>query len=693
MKLSDQKKEEIVSKLQQDIDAANAFYEEEIEPKVLERYEIYNADKGFYRRMFPLLSQNCELYTTDVRDTIGSAMPSLMKTFFGSSDVISIVGKDGTEQDNQRAQVMQDLINYELDKANSYMRFHQWIQDSLITNAGVLKVDWERTYKPVQQTQEINLEAYQQFAQAAEKEDIKILSIEPNELNGTMLITFETKTIDKNQPRMMNLLASEFRYSPDATSLEDCDFVAHRKIVSIDYLRKQEQNGMYSNVAELAENASAPHYTTLDTHNNRNIDAEPNKTDSGRKKVELYECYVKINVDDNPDALLTPMIITISNGVILRAEENTYERNPFFFINPMPDPHKIWPETGFVDLIAPIQHAKTAILRQMVYNMAQGNDSRMAVDTTLLTDVNDLLENRRYIRINGEANKALQPIPTAPLQSWTFNMLEYLDSTKENRTGITKYNQGMDTNSLNKTATGINIITQQANMRLEQIARTFAETGIRDLFRFLVKMNQLFISEETVIRLTNGPMQIAPDDLDGEFDLAVNAAMGTSTKQQNIQNLQMIEAMVEKLAQVGLAGPQQFYNMFSKIVEELGYKNADNFVMNPQQLQQQQQQQQAAQQAQEAQEAPPEPLDQKVSVTYDDLPWQAQMQLLKKMGFDVNPEMFTEKTTQDALKEAVHAHAKADATSDHARGLSDVATAKYLQQMQGGNVDGPEQSY
>ena len=86
--ISDTKRDEIVSKLQQDIDAANAYYEETVEPKIIERYQIYNADKAFYAKMFPKLSKRCELVSTDVQDTIESTMPSLMKTFHGSTDVV-----------------------------------------------------------------------------------------------------------------------------------------------------------------------------------------------------------------------------------------------------------------------------------------------------------------------------------------------------------------------------------------------------------------------------------------------------------------------------------------------------------------------------------------------------------------------------------------------------------------------------
>ena len=345
MKLSANKKELIISRLQQDIAAADAYYEEKVEPLVQERYAIYNADKAYYRRMFPTLSEKCELYTTDVRDTVSSALPSLMKTFFGSSDVVTIQGKDGMDADNERAQKMQDLINYELEKGHSYMKFSTWFTDALITNIGILKVDWNRTYKPIMHQEQMLLENVSAFTAAAKEQQIVVKSIEPNELTGMAVVNYETEEIDKNEPRLFNLPISEFRFSPDATSLEDADFTAHRKIVSLDYLRKQQQNGLYSNVEELAEKATDPHYTTLDEHNNNHIMDKVNTSDSGRKKVEIYECYVRLNVSDDADALLQDMIVTISNGVILRIEENTYERCPFFTLSPMFEQHRIIPDS------------------------------------------------------------------------------------------------------------------------------------------------------------------------------------------------------------------------------------------------------------------------------------------------------------------------------------------------------------
>lgn len=649
-KISEAKHEEIVNKLQMDIEAANAYYEGTIEPVIVERYAIYKADPAFYKKMFPALSKRSSITSTDVQDTIESTMPSMMKTFFGSTDVITIQGEDGSDGDDKRANIMQELINYQLEKNKFFMTFYEWAKDALITNAGILKVDWDREYKPVQEFITLDAEAYEQYRPQAEQAGIKILGVQ--QVPGGYQVKITQKQMTKNEPRIMNIMASEFRFSPDATNLADADFVAHRKIVSLDYLRKQQAAGMYEHVDELTEKAKNPHYTTLDTKNNEHVGDESNNGDSGRRKVELYECYVNINMSDDPNSELTKMIITVSNGVILRMDENTYERVPFFVLSPRIDPHKIWPDTGFVDLIAQLQHAKTAILRQMIVNIAQGNDGKIAVDPSRLTDINDVIENARVIRVQGNVSEAIQPVPVSPLQSWTFNMMEYLDTTKENRTGITKYNQGMDSNSLNKTATGINIITQQANQRLELIARIFAETGMSDLFRFLIKMNQLFINESTVIRLTNEQLTIDPTDLDGDFDLVVNAGMGAGAKQTNIQNMQALQELMTQLYQLGFVGPEQVYNFAKRYIEEIGFKNVDDFVMSPQD----------AQQAQAAKAQPQDTMSESMRAAVTDAPWQVQMQWWAKQGFQVDEDMFTEQAAQRALATAVDAHAKADAT-------------------------------
>lgn len=197
----------ILSRLQQDIDAANAYYEKEVEPRIIERYAVYHADQAFYKKMFPRLSRRCEITSTDVQDIIESAMPALMKTFFGSTDVVTIQGADGGDEDEARAKKMQALINYELRKNRFFMTFYQWAKDALITNLGIIKVDWERETQMERRQIAMNAEAYGQLRAQTDAAGIRVLQVEPDNEAGGVVVTYEAPVLTKNQPRVMNVMA------------------------------------------------------------------------------------------------------------------------------------------------------------------------------------------------------------------------------------------------------------------------------------------------------------------------------------------------------------------------------------------------------------------------------------------------------------------------------------------------------
>lgn len=154
--------------------------------------------------------------------------------------------------------------------------------------------------------------------------------------------------------------------------------------------------------------------------------------------------------------------------------------------------------------------------------------------------------------------------------------------------------------------------------------------------------------------MTNGPLAIDPSDLDGSFDLLVNAGMGAGAKQTNLQNLQLVRELSTQLAEVGLSGPQQWYNLAKRIIEEVGFKNVDDFLIDPSQM--------AAQMPQQGeQDSGAEDNKTTIRSAITDAPWQVQMQFWQKLGFEVTPDMFTEQAAQKVLSGAADAQAKADA--------------------------------
>lgn len=548
-----------------------------------ERYQIYFADKEYYKQMFPKLSKTSSVVSTDVTDTIEWALPSLMKVFTGGENVISITGVG--PEDDHNAEIMQDLISFQLQRQNRFFPIlYNWMKDALITGLGVVKCYWDREegYEPVQCI--LNF----QSLQALMSTGVHIESISEPDRYGDYTVVYDSTFYLKNAPKIENILVSDFLYSPDAKTLDEANFVAHKKRVTMSYLRKMEQQGVYANVEEIKPEHWHSRYglDEADTEMEQVLGDQyygfHSAAEEAREEVTLYECYTKIDI--NGDGILEDMIITMCQDHILRCEPNYMGRHPFFAISPTQDPHRIWSKRSYAELVGEIQNLKVALIRQIIHNLALTNDPKMILTPDAI-NIDDFNKGRAVIRKKPgyQMNDVAMSMPVNQIAPYTFNFLEWTEGQKEQRTGVTRYNQGLDASSLNKTASGINAIMNASNQRLELIARMFAETGVYELYRFLISLNQKFIDQNTVIRLTGEPMDIKPDDLSGSFDLVVNAGLSIQSKEAINTQLQtlMTAIMQVNAAGVAVATPHNIYNIVKRWMENMGMKNTGDFITDP----------------------------------------------------------------------------------------------------------------
>ena len=568
----------VVRYVQNDIKRAEAYSASKIEPVVKERYEIYYADKDYYRNKFPILSKTSDLVSTDVADTIEWALPSLMKVFTGSDEVITIAGV--TEEDDTKAETMQELLVYQLQRQNKFFPIlYNWIKDSLITGLGIIKCYWERTEGYTTEQTKLNNEALQALIQTG----VEVIDIQGPDIYGDFDVTYQSPYYVKNAPKIENILISEFIYSPDAKSLDEANFVAHKRTVTMSYLREREAQGVYANIDDIkVDKFKGASYDPIDEVVGDNYVDITQEEQKARQEVIIYECYTKIDI--NGDGILEDMIITICGDTIIRMEQNYMGRHPFFAISPTKDPHRIWVKRSYAELIGELQDLKVALTRQIMQNVALTNDPKMLLDETAI-NIDDFVQGRKVVRMKAghSLHEVAMPMPVTPLSPQTFTFLEWVEGQKENRTGITRYNQGLDANSLNKTATGISAILGQSSQRLELVARMFAETGLYELFRFMVNLNQKFIDQATVIRLTNKEMRITPEDLDGSFDLIVNAGISIATKESTIMATQTLLTAIMQANAGGymISTPENIYNLFKKWIESIGFKNYGDYITDP----------------------------------------------------------------------------------------------------------------
>lgn len=579
--LSEERLDEIKGNVIKEINRADNYYEEEIEPDVIRRHKVFESDEKYYSDLFPKLSKISKVAASDFHDTVEWAIPSLVKVFFGGDDICKLQGVN-SEKDEEAAKANGELLKYQLERINDgFLLFYDWIKNSLIDNIGFIKCYWERE-ETVETKQLVVTE--EQLMQMQTNPKINVLTVE-KVAPGIINIDYEEITnVTKNQPKLEVVPPSEFRFSPEAKNLNDINFVAHRKVVNLDYLRRREQEGIFQNIDEVLESEGdgGPQSRTLyETELNPRAYDKVNDvgTEDAKKEFLLYECYVKTDVND--DGILENIIITIVGNTVVRLEENTMGRHPFFAISPIRDTLRLFPKRGIADLVGEIQDLNTALLKQIIYNISTNNDKQAFVNIDCLIDPNEFIDGKKAVRVSGDPSQAVKWAPIEPLQPQVFAFLENLQSLKENRTGITRYNQGMDSGSLNKTATGITQIMNASNQRLELIARMFAETGVKQLFRHMVKMNQMFITEETFIRVTDQRKPIMPDDLEGTIDITVNVGVAAGTKQQQFSNLQLLYQMYPQVIKAGIADVSHAAFAFDRLIEIMGYKNVSDFAYTP----------------------------------------------------------------------------------------------------------------
>ena len=590
-----------------DIHRANDFFTSKIEPTLRVRHQIYEADREYYKKRFPEVSKQSDFVSFDFWSMVQWAIPAVMNSFFGGDDAVVIVGRN--EEDVPRAELLKSLIQFQLMTQNKgFLVLCDWFTDAFQYNLGAIKIWWERVED--WQDEKIEYADMSRLMMLQSDQWCEVQYATPPDMFGMSQVQYRIGRLKSNRPVIEPIRVTDLRWSPEAKSLKDANFVAHRQAVTADHLRRQARNGMYD--AEAVERAiensgsSGVIFNQFETELNDELDQHPSYEDSARNLYELYECYAKIDI--NGDGMLEDALISVVGDELIRIAENPYGRVPIFTLSPIRDPFKVLASLSFAEIVGEIQMIKTALMRQMLINTVNTNNLRWFIDENGV-DLKDIQNNRQFIRVRtGNPSDKVVPFPQQGVAPWTMNLLENLEGALEQFTGRTRYNQGTDSRSLNKTATGISLLQQASEQRIDYIIRVFAETGVSEVLRFLVELNQRYMDQPQVIRLKNQMLQITPDDLKGEFDIDVNTEAGVGKRKQTIENLQyFLTVLAPAGLQLQAITPGEWAKAAQKLLQESGIRDPSSYVLDPEIVKQQffmalqqQMQLQAAQQAQSA---------------------------------------------------------------------------------------------
>ena len=536
-----------------------------------------------------------QVVSYDVQDTIESALPQLLKVFVSGDRVVSFDPK--SPEDQEGAEQETDYINHlVMEKNNGYLVFYTWFKDALLSKNGYVKVY-------IEEESEVEEESYEgltdaQLTMLVQDSNVEVLEHTPYpdpsvnqeeimmqaQMTGQMpvmpmLHDVKIKVTEyKKEIKIKNVAPENIMVSVDtpSTNLYDARFVEHREVMS--RASAAETFGVSYNKIK---NIFADTQDSYEEESNaRDIYDEEYDRVVNEDEVLVKDVYYKI--DDE-----RWRFVIIGNEIIYQEKADCV---PFACISPMLMPHR-HVGRSYADLTMDIQLIKSTLLRGQLDNMYLANNGRYAISDRVNLD--DMLTSRPggIVRVQGDPGTSILPLSHPPLPASSFSMVEYMDNMKEKRTGVTAYNQGLDSNSLNKTATGVQQIMNAAAQRLELVARTFAETGVKDLFVLVHRLVRQNYTKPDIIRLRNKWVEVDPRGWKNRKDLTISVGLGSGNKDQQLMHLNSILAFQEKALALGVTSPDKIYNALAKLTQNAGFKNPEEFWTNPLENPQQPQQQ------------------------------------------------------------------------------------------------------
>lgn len=553
----------------------------------------------------------------DVRDTVQSILPSLMKVFTSGEKVVEFM-PHGSE-DVATAEQATDYINHVfMQENNGFQILYSAFKDALVRKAGVIKFYWDEAV-------EVSTENYTDLTREAmmlllEDEDVEASAVKEKPIGEPVMVqppvvdefgnVIQEAVMDqpmaydlelkrrtkKGKIKCEALPPEEFLIDRRAKSIHDATMVAHRKMATVSELVALGYD--FDFVMERAGedfqfDTNSEYYTRNPVATLKNYVAK----DDANKRVLYIEAYVRADYDGDGIAELRKVCCMGDAHEVVRHEP--WDHIPFAAFCPDPEPHTFFGQS-LADITMDIQRIKSAILRNQLDSLAQAIHPRMAV-VEGQANLEDVLNSEVGGIIRMRAPNMVQSFSQPFVGQQAFPMMAYMDEVKQSRTGINRAAAGLDADALQSTTkTAVAATVTAARQHLELIARIFAETGMSDLFKGLLKLTVLHQDQPKMVRLRNQFVQVDPRAWQAGFDVTVNVALGGVDDEQKMMLLESIAQRQENvISQFGLDNPlvtlSQYRNTVGKIIETAGIKDVDNYFLDPNGPQAQQIMAQAAQ--------------------------------------------------------------------------------------------------
>jgi hypothetical protein len=569
-------KEELVSLIDRQIRNSVGYYDSKLSKEREKILDYYNAVLPK-----PHHAGNSKYVSMDVFDAVESLKAVLLETFATGNRIVTFDAQN--EEDVEPARIATEYCDYVVFRQNDGFKvFHDTIQDGLMARVGVSKVYW-------QDYDEESDEEFEGLSQAEvdalfARPDLEITDVELDPDTGT----YKGEVIrryNKGKVCIDVIPPEEFLITPQAISIEDAPFVAHRsrksysELIEMGYDKKLVMSIGAEDESELSLHPEVLARFDDIGADRLNLNGEVQEQ---AKQVVVYECYTYLDMEGDGTTRLYKVMR--SGNVILDYEE--VDKKPFVAFVPLPIPHSFY-GSNYADRVVPTQNARTTLVRGILDHTVITNNPRYQVVKGALTNPKELIENRIGGLVNVTRPDGILPLPQATLNPFVFQTIQLLDADKEEATGVSQLSQGLNKDAVSKqnsTALVENLVS--LSMQREKIiARNFANQFVKPLYLEVYRLVMAHQTAEDVIKVAGNFIRVLPSEWAERKDASIELKLGYGEQDREAEKYLSMHQLLSSDPSIGpMYSDKNRYNLLKMVFEKGGVKNVSEFLTPPEMI-------------------------------------------------------------------------------------------------------------
>jgi len=542
----------------------------------------------------------------DVHDYVESKKALFSQTFLSNRQVVKFTAGGSTPPGEAEAKTA--YVNKALNSAGKEQMFHDLWHDAFLSKRCVLMVQW------VDDTDEETITVDmipQEMLMAQLGQDPSVIDVDTSQASITQVPSVGPDGIPRASVALSGEItivkqAGDFEFTvcrpesyyrdPLASSLKDAmwatyqDEIPKGTLIRSGYDRDQimDLNGerKYSpdNVQVSRDAGNSSWTSTRGT----------NRTDD-QETATVYKTWTWINMSEIgaefgefPDETLM-YEIHWSENEILKWSDGSFaireqDKMPFFEWSELRISHTANGMCG-ADVVSHSQKVNSVLKRAIIDNQNIRNNSRFEAVHDLILNPRDLIDNTTGGVIFTEQIGAVQALPSPELSPVTFNVLQMMQQDTEARSGLSSLTKGMNTAVLeNQNAKDmVERLTNSASSRPTADARSFAQTFLIPLFKYIVKCAKKYDQSQDQTEASGQMIPVIPASWTGDYDeMDVAVALTPNEAQQSAQQLMTMHQMIVNDPEASqLYGLAQRHALFDDVFDSLGVSDTSRYLMRP----------------------------------------------------------------------------------------------------------------